>query len=65
MKPNEDEIRRVAEQEIPHLEIKNMPNEDELHVPLTLNGYFYLVVFRRGDPAQSDQSWQFDSIIER
>lgn len=65
MKPNEDEIRRVAEQEIPRLEIKNMPNENELHVPITLNGYFYLVVFRRGGTAQNDQSWQFDSVIER
>jgi len=65
MKPTEDEIKRVAELELPNLEIKNMPDENELHVPITLNGYFYLVIFRREKASQGDTDWRFDSIIER
>ncbi|MGV3704577.1 MAG: hypothetical protein ACO1NU_04285 [Arcticibacter sp.] len=65
MKPTADEIRKVAELELPKLEIKNMPNENELHVPITLNGYFYLVIFRKDLQAGSGSGWQFDSIIER
>ena len=65
MKPTADEIRKAAEQAIPDLEIKNMPVENELHVPITMNGYFYLVIFCRDSAAEETGSWIFDSIIER
>ncbi|WP_407431346.1 hypothetical protein [Arcticibacter sp.] len=65
MKPTTDEIRKAAEQAIPDLEIKNMPVEDELHVPITMNGYFYLVVFCKDRAAERTTNWIFDSIIER
>jgi hypothetical protein len=65
MKPTADEIRKAAEKAIPTLEIKNMPVENELHVPITMNGYFYLVVFIRDNVAEEARSWTFESIIER
>lgn len=65
MKPTADEIRKVAESEIPNLEIQNMPQENELHVPITKNGYFYLVVFCRNTAEGKTDEWIFDSIIER
>lgn len=65
MKPTEDEVRKAAEEAIPGLEIKNMPHENELHVPVTINGYFYLVVFFRERIDERPGNWMFDSIIER
>ena len=65
MIPTADEIRKAAEEAIPDLEIKNMPQENELHVPVTVNGYFYLVIFFRDGTDEKTANWMFDSIIER
>lgn len=65
MKPTADEIRKAAEREIPRLEKPNKPHENELHVPITMNGYFYLVVFSRDTTARETDRWIFNSIIER
>lgn len=65
MKPTADEIRRAAEREIPKLEKPDRPHQNELHVPITMNGYFYLVVFNRDAAARETDQWIFDSIIER
>lgn len=65
MKPTADEIRQAAEKEIPNLKVKSTPGENELHVPITMNGYFYLVIFCRDSTALETDSWSFDSIIER
>lgn len=65
MKPTADEIRIAAEQAIPDLEIKNIPTENELHVPITMNGYFYLVIFSKDSAGDQNSGWEFESIIER
>lgn len=65
MRPTADEIRKAAEEAIPDLEIKNMPEENELHVPVTVNGYFFLVIFFRETIDGKKGDWIFGSIIER